>query len=170
MKRTLAFLFLAVQLAALGGLYAWHARSLATAPILRLRTVPVDPRDLLRGDYVILRFEISTLPAEIAAPPSSEVWVGLEERDGRWQIVAAQARSKDEGAPAAGQGRRWAQARYASYQRELHYDHLERFYIPEGTGRDAPPGGKLEADAALRADGVLVLRRLYDAEGRPWPR
>jgi uncharacterized membrane-anchored protein len=29
-----------------------------------LRTVPVDPRDLFRGDYVRLRYEASTVPRE----------------------------------------------------------------------------------------------------------
>ena len=35
-----------------------------TGETVLLRTVPVDPRDLFRGDYVILSYEISRIPSE----------------------------------------------------------------------------------------------------------
>lgn len=38
--------------------------TLQTGQEVLLRTVPVDPRDLFRGDYVILRYEISRMPAQ----------------------------------------------------------------------------------------------------------
>src|SRR4051794_36188355 len=38
-----------------------------------LQTEPVDPRDLLRGDYVVLRYDISQLPAgALAGQPATE--------------------------------------------------------------------------------------------------
>lgn len=38
-----------------------------------LQTQPVDPRDLLRGDYVVLRYDISQLPAgTLAGQPAAE--------------------------------------------------------------------------------------------------
>ena len=40
-----------------------RARILRGGTEIRLRTVPVDPRDLFRGDYVILAYPISTVEA-----------------------------------------------------------------------------------------------------------
>ena len=34
----------------------WHEHVRSAAPVVRLKTVPVDPQDLLRGDYMILRY------------------------------------------------------------------------------------------------------------------
>ena len=59
-RRALYLIFLA-QVLLLAELYADRALGLRGETI-RLRTVPVDPRDLLRGDYVILGYEISRIP------------------------------------------------------------------------------------------------------------
>jgi len=39
-----------------------HERSLTQGRVVQLETRPVDPRDLLRGDYVILNYKISRVP------------------------------------------------------------------------------------------------------------
>ncbi|WP_439496894.1 GDYXXLXY domain-containing protein [Bosea sp. (in: a-proteobacteria)] len=46
---------------AIGMLVESRARILRSGSEVRLRTAPVDPRDLFRGDYVILSYDISTL-------------------------------------------------------------------------------------------------------------
>ena len=40
---------------------AYKEYTLQTGKEVLLKTVPVDPRDLFRGDYVTLRYEIGTL-------------------------------------------------------------------------------------------------------------
>src|SRR5262249_59429436 len=47
------------QLLVLLGMMAPRGSTLLTGETILLRVVPVDPRDLLRGDYVILGYEIS---------------------------------------------------------------------------------------------------------------
>ena len=42
-----------------------------------LKTVPVDPRDLLMGDYVILNYEIGQVPQEYEFTNNKEVYVTL---------------------------------------------------------------------------------------------
>jgi len=44
----------------IGGLLGYKEFTLRTGQEVLLRTVPVDPRDLFRGDYVVLQYEIST--------------------------------------------------------------------------------------------------------------
>ena len=55
----LAILFQFLVLAWMGGQREWILR---TGPTVWLRTAPVDPRDLFRGDYVRLNYEISNIP------------------------------------------------------------------------------------------------------------
>lgn len=46
---------------AIGMLVEGRARILRSGSEVRLKTAPVDPRDLFRGDYVVLNYDISTL-------------------------------------------------------------------------------------------------------------
>ncbi|MSU71171.1 MAG: DUF2157 domain-containing protein [Opitutus sp.] len=52
-----------LQVALLVGWVGYHEWNRTTAPTILLETVPVDPRDLLRGDYMILSYKISRVPA-----------------------------------------------------------------------------------------------------------
>jgi len=45
----------------IGGFIAFKEFTLQTGNEVLLKTRPVDPRDLFRGDYVILRYDISTV-------------------------------------------------------------------------------------------------------------
>ena len=55
----------ALQTAVLGYMVESRASILRSGADIKLKTLPVDPRDLLRGDYVILSYPISTIPASI---------------------------------------------------------------------------------------------------------
>ena len=58
-KVRIAFiLVVAAQLALLIGMVGFKEFTLQTGTDVVLQTVPVDPRSLLQGDYVILRYEI----------------------------------------------------------------------------------------------------------------
>ncbi|MCP3773920.1 GDYXXLXY domain-containing protein [Paenibacillus sp. MZ04-78.2] len=105
---------------------------------IRVRTVPVDPRDLLYGDYVTLSYDISRLDPSLwkdaARKPESgqPVYVVLKpDVDGIAQPVAAYG-SK----PAAQEGEvvlkgridnRWGEEIFVKYG-------VEKYYVPEGTG------------------------------------
>ncbi|MGO4734923.1 GDYXXLXY domain-containing protein [Bosea sp. 2KB_26] len=56
-----AVVSMVVLCGAIGMLVEGRARILRSGSEVRLRTAPVDPRDLFRGDYVILNYDISTL-------------------------------------------------------------------------------------------------------------
>src|SRR3989338_4758329 len=46
----------------IGGFVAVKEYTLKTGQEVLLKTTPVDPRDLFRGDYVVLRYDISNIP------------------------------------------------------------------------------------------------------------
>jgi uncharacterized membrane-anchored protein len=148
---------LLVALAQIGFL-AWtiHAR----ASLLRegrevvLAVEPVDPRDLLRGDYVILSYAISRIPVTLLAgdlPPEGEPVGALTVRlreglDGVWSAVSAFAGSAPT-PPAPDEvdvrGHTETPWRWDIGTLQVRYG-IERFYLPEGEGRP------IERDLGIR--------------------
>lgn len=155
MKRRIAlYLFLALQLVGLSALFAYHAAGLSARPVL-LRCVPVDPRDLLRGDYVILRYEISRVPTDLEGAPEGPVFVSLKP-DGEFWVIETVKNSPPEPGSVFLRAQRRGQ--------ELTYG-LERFYVPEGKGNPPAP---ITVELAVRPDGNAQIKRLF-AKGQPWP-
>lgn len=134
--------------------------------VLNLR--PVDPRDLLRGDYVILSLEISrvekTLPGADQGLKSGEtVYVGLEISDDGVARPAKIARTREEAGPLAIEGK----IGYGSAgQVQVDYD-IDAFYLPEGEGREIEqlPAKRVQVVVAVHPDGrALPLRLLVDGK------
>ncbi len=66
MRRTLIILCIAAQVLVLGVMAGERETILRTGERIHLRTAPIDPRDPFRGDFVRLRYEISsTAPGQI---------------------------------------------------------------------------------------------------------
>lgn len=123
-----------------------------------LRVVPVDPRDLMRGDYVILSYEASRVPIDGDPPhgvsPNTPVYVILEpEEDGQhWHAVKATLSRPWEGTYLAGR----------TDGRGVRFG-IEAYYVREGTGREleiARNRGRLSAEVAVAPWGQAALRRL----------
>lgn len=102
-----------------------------------LKTVPVDPRDLFRGDYVVLRFDISTFdPAKFGLNSSDlkynqPLYVQLSLKDGIASIASISTRKLIDGLFIKGRfdldiGRR-------SDALGIRYG-IENYFIPEGKG------------------------------------
>ena len=68
MRGKLILIAVLVQVLILGWMAGEREWIVRTAPTVWLRTAPVDPRDLFRGDYVTLGYEISTIPAAKFGP------------------------------------------------------------------------------------------------------
>jgi uncharacterized membrane-anchored protein len=156
MNKRLIYALLAVQILVLSGAYAWHALGLRGETYL-LRAEPVDPRDLLRGDFVILNYEISRPPQNIALPSfawDERVYVRLQPDDGFW-VIETISRERLEGKPVL--QARWQEGR-------LIYD-LERYFVPEGMGDPPPP---YTVEIAVNPLGQPQIQRFY-ANGAPWP-
>lgn len=106
---------------------------------IRLQTKPVDPRDLLYGDYVTLSYEISQLDPSLwqdAEQPKrgESIYVVLKpDTGGVYRPTAAYG---DKPAVSAEEAVLKGRVNY-SWDRAITVQYgLERFYVPEGTGQE----------------------------------
>ncbi|HEY5792484.1 MAG TPA: GDYXXLXY domain-containing protein [Chthoniobacterales bacterium] len=156
MKRIPLYLVLALQVIGLISLYAYYS-SEKSLPGYLLRTRPVDPRDLLRGDYVILSYDISMLPEGSKSEdfPGGQAYVTLRPEGEFWKIGAVSAKSPETNEPVLK-----AQVK----GRALVYD-IEKYFVPEGMGNPPLP---ITVEIVIRTGGRAQIRQLY-ADGQRWP-
>lgn len=175
MKAKLLIAVIALQAAWVIATVAMQETRLSRGAVALLEPAPVDPRDFLRGDYVILSYKISMLPAtlfpegfpnELAA--GTPVFVRLEKRG---QFHEAESASFSPLEPDAAHpvlrgtvssfwGSRGDNTNHAV---RVEYG-LERFYVREGTGG---PRGKLTVEAAVPLSGNAIIRQVY-IDGKPY--
>lgn len=168
-----------LQIAFLASMVMSRAAILRDGREVVLQVLPVDPRDLLRGDYVVLRYNISELPAKLVdttaveSDPAGErtIFVRLAAgADGIWQPVSA---SFD--APQTPPGADEVDIRGATESRmhrdavALHVRYgIERFYVPEGEGREIervdPATRPFRMKVAVASDGTAQIKSLHDAD------
>lgn len=144
------------------GLWAYHDHQLKNGREIALKTVPIDPRDLLRGDYVILRYEVSTFEKADEEMPwyfsaNQVVYAKIEETAGEWQVVAVGHEP-----PATGLYLRGRAKSVFPDRLEIAYG-IESFFVPEGTGREyesARNRERLWARVSVSPHGVAYLKEL----------
>jgi uncharacterized membrane-anchored protein len=144
-----------------------------------LQTRPVDPRDLLRGDYVVLGYDISQLPAgALAGQPAAErnpvVFVKLAPNaSGLYEAVSVHAEPVTVTAPevlirgrvsysCGSAGRTFCDKLTIRYG-------LESYFVPEGEGKkleQARNQQKLRVVAAVLPSGRAAIKRLL-LDGEP---
>jgi uncharacterized membrane-anchored protein len=176
MNRTFRW-FVALILAQALFLLAWagfHERVRQNAPVILLKGRPVDPQDLLRGDYLTLDYDISEIPAGDPAAALNrteftkpDVWVLLEPR-GRYYVAVKMSRQKIE--PAPGQimvrgelAQRWTGGRTTTQHVEYG---IEKYFVPEGRGR--PTFKLMEVEVSVSPAHRLYLRRVL-LDGHDFP-
>jgi len=152
----------ALWLLVTGGMWALHDHQLKHGEEIHLKTVPVDPRDPLRGDYVILRYEISTVesgPEGLARRfrRNQTVFVELADPAGEWIVKDIHNQRPEEGLSLRGR------VLSASDQRlEIVYG-IESFFVREGEGKryeEARNRDRLWAVVSVSPHGVAHLQRL----------
>lgn len=140
----------------------WHEQVRSRAPVIRLKTLPVDPQDLLRGDYMILRYEISN--AKPPAPPAgtaagaTDLWVVLEPRDGFYAAVSASV-TEPQVKPPQIAVKGWHGPRGVTYG-------IENYFVPEGKG--TPRFKRIEVEASVSPTHRLYIKRVL-VDGQPYP-
>lgn len=151
---------LRLLLAALPPLLILLALPLRPALVLRLGTEvtlaarPVDPRDLFRGDYLALSFEIEKVPAKLfpsgeLTPVGSEWFVSLEERGGVW-VPSRVTAAREDGPCLKGRVIVVSTSRESGETSAVmdYGTNMRRFYVREGTGEALE---KAAAKSGLRA-------------------
>ena len=136
---------------------------LLTGDTVLLRVVPVDPRDMFRGDYVTLSYDISRmppgriegLPAKSSTAVGQTVYVTLvPEADGlHFRGAAVSAARPSSGKYIRGTVDGWNRISFG----------IESYYVQEGRGHAyeaAVRQGRLSAEVAIAPDGQAALRGL----------
>ena len=170
MKLKLLLLILALQAAWVVGTAVTQECKLARGTVILLETRPVDPRDLLRGDYVILSYPISDVPlakfadAPKEVPPGTAVFVVLEPKD-KFHESARASLTPPEVAGKQVLLRGKAEQRWNNATNTVRVEYnLERYYVREGTGN---PRGKLTVQAAVAHDGAALIKQVF-VDGVPY--
>ena len=172
MKLKLLIIIVALQAAWILGTTVVQERARAQGAAILLETRPVDPRDLLRGDYVILNYKISDIPFDRFTPPRTNavpagetVYVALEQRGEFHEITFASTTPIHPAPgyvmPKATSRNPWRHADAGGVHVD---DGLERYYVPEGTGN---PQGKLTVKAAVPASGQATIKEVF-LDGKPY--
>lgn len=134
---------------------------------IRIKTAPVDPRDLLYGDYVTLSYEISQLQPELwkeqtpVPERGSKVYVLLKPGSGNPAVYEAEGLYGSK--PAAQPGEVVLQGRIDNSWDEavrIKYG-IEKYYVPEGTGKELEKqAGSMIAKVKIASWGQKKLEGL----------
>jgi len=135
-------------------------RTLATGEEVVLQTVPVDPRDLFRGDYVNLRYTISTREGYRGFAAGDRVYVGLAQQGDIWDAVSA-SHSPPDGLYIKGRvTRAWRTGLDVEYG-------IESYFVPEGSGHIIERARDVKGRAAIDSSGNAVIKGLL-VDGEPF--
>lgn len=151
---------IAFQILVLGSMIVQSAWTLAVGESILLRVVPVDPRDIFRGDYVILGYDFTRMRPEgerqwDQSHVGREIFVTLvPEVDGKhWR----------------GSTVSWTRPSSGIFLRgkvgnDLGNEfNIGQFFVQEGKGKeyeDAVRSRRLSAEIAVTAEGAATLKRL----------
>ena len=174
MKTKILIIVLALQSAWILGTTFNQERVLRVGQVVLLETQPVDPRDLLRGDFVRLNYQISDVPrARFFAPPltgdvspGTTVFVALA-RTGTNEFYQVARASTEWFASAANEVllRGTTAQNWRNGAGSVHVEYgLEQYFVAEGTGN---PRGKLTVQAAVTKSGRANIKAVF-VDGKPY--
>lgn len=160
----IGFLWVAIAV----GLILSKQQTLRTGRTVVLETVPVDPRDFLRGDYVVLRYKLSSLDLNQIESKKSyyrsgeSIYVKLEPKGKFWQAVAIYEKKDDIINGLFIKGR----VKYY-YDKKLEANYgIESYFVAEGEGRDIEKkmrGNKssVSVEVVVDSSGNALIKRVY---------
>jgi uncharacterized membrane-anchored protein len=171
----------AIQAALIAVMVYDRMRVLREGSEVTLQTRPVDPRDFLRGDYVVLSYEITTLPAGALKDTPSQgrgtpVFVKLARKgDGPYEAMSVHTepvpvadgevliRGRVAGGATCGPNHR-------AFCDRLRITYgIERYFVPQDEGREIERSrnqGKVSVVAAVTPAGRAAIKRLL-LDGKP---
>lgn len=174
-----ALMVAAAQTAILGYMIESRASVLRYGHEVLLKTAPIDPRDLLRGDYVVLTYEVSRISKTLISgtKPGHGDEARLHVRlkpgaDGFWTVSQASFDPllAEEGSvvlltqPIKIYNWEWESAGSLT----VSYG-IERYYVPEGEGKPIEDGrnqGRVSVAARVSDAGQAQIRALM-LDGEP---
>lgn len=154
-RKHLLFLVVALQLLALVGMIGSKSFTVFTGRDVVLETRPVDPRNLMRGDFVRLNFSITRLSPDLPGlggrviPPGETVFVVLRPDGDLW--VPARVETER-----PGRDETFIRGTVREAGRSLRVDYgIDSYYVPEGTGRPLERVRHWRVKLDRRGDAVI---------------
>jgi len=155
----------AAQLAFVLGVIVREEQRLGGLEIV-LESRPVDPRDPLRGDYVILSYvaeDVSNVN-RFTSRTTGTVYVQFEDRGRYWQPVGVWDTLPDR--DEWGRDEAFVRATVTSTDPlQVSYEDLGVYFVPQGTGNLPEPP---DVVVSVSADGTTRIKRL-EIDGLRWP-
>jgi len=174
MKKSFFILAVILQLLVLAYMTGEREYILRNGQVIHLRTAPIDPRDMFRGDYVRLNYELSRIPVAavkdaVSAPAlkkGHKIYVSLKEGpDGLYELTEANLQKPDEGLYLT--GRSVYEHRLSSAGNPLWVNYgIEAYFVEQGEGRviEKRRGNRtgvqvpLEMEIAVGPGGTAVIK------------
>ena len=151
---------IAFQMLVLGSMIVQSAWTLAVGETILLRVIPVDPRDIFRGDFVILGYDFTRM-----RPEGERQWD--ESHVGREIFVTLVP--EEDGKHWRGSTVSWSRPSSGAFLRgEVGNDlrnefNIGQFFVQEGKGKEyeeAVRSRRLSAEIAVTSEGAATLKRL----------
>jgi len=147
----------------IGGFIAFKEFTLQTGDEILLKTRPIDPRDLFRGDYVILRYEISTINTDTLSYKGSDfkeedkVYVLLNVNDNKIGSLSDIDKNKPSSEEIFIEG-----IVKSAYNNRLNVEYdIESYFVPEGKGKEIERNlGEIYTKVAVDNFGNAVIKSL----------
>jgi uncharacterized membrane-anchored protein len=158
-RRIVLLVAVLAQLAVPLALAGFAAADLAFGREVRLLAQPVDPLDVFRGNYVVLRYELSRLMTPFPVTRGQRVCAPLHEENGVWNAGFAVPERPPDDVVICGRARRDAEADGSvdvEYGIETYYASAERAREIEGAIGRVPVYVVIDLDD----DGSARIERL----------
>ncbi len=162
--------FLILFLIIIGSFILNKERVLWNGTEVILETVPIDPRDILRGDYVILKYKIGegekikNILENKNFSYGDKVFVNLKQKPDQRVEVVDVFKEKNKA------GNLFIKGIYFEdwNGKKIKFPEIEQYFVPEGKGWEVERmrGKNLEALIILTKDGEAVLKNLLK-DGEP---
>ena len=166
MRRKLWFtLAVVLQIIILVVMIGMKWSTLAYGTKILLKTKPVDPWDLFRGDYVVLNYDISDLDLKTVSADGENfktnetVYVTLKKHGNYWTVQSV-SHQKPGGGVLAVKG---VVSYYSPYDKMLNLKYgIESYFVPQYQGSKIEKGrSSLEAEVSVDKWGNAALARLF---------
>lgn len=174
MRKPYIILAVILQLIVLAYMAGEREYILRNGKVIHLRTAPVDPRDLFRGDYVRLNYEISRLPVKMLKgahrdpeiKKGAKIYVNLKEGpNGLYEPVDADFQKPQEGLYLTGRIPYPYQKPQTGNPIWINFG-IEAYFVEQGKGRDIEKrrGNRtdvqvpLEMEIAVGPNGKAVIK------------
>jgi uncharacterized membrane-anchored protein len=173
MRKTFIVIAVLLQILVLGYMAGEREYIVRNGEIIYLRTAPIDPRDLFRGDYVRLNYEISNIPAHhlprgdtTGVAKGEKVYINLKENsNGLYELDQVSITEPPTGIYLIGRSPYDYRHRRRGHPLRLNYG-IEAYFVQQGKGRriEKRQGSRnqlqipLEMQIAVGRNGKTVIK------------